>query len=54
MMIDMKKASALSVKSYEVEQSGPTVAFECPTCSNEVNLNDIVEDEGNIRCVRCI
>jgi len=51
--MDIKKLPVSPVKSYEVEQSGPSVAFECPACSSEVSLNEIVEQKGNIRCVRC-
>lgn len=51
--MDMKKFTVSPVKSYEVEQSGPSVAFECPACSSEVNLNEIIEEKGNIRCVKC-
>lgn len=37
----------------DVEQLGPTVAFVCPTCSNEIDLNEIVEERGNVRCINC-
>ncbi len=51
--MNFKKLPVSPVKSYEVEQSGPSVAFECPACNSEVSLNEIVEQKGNIRCVRC-
>lgn len=51
--MNFKKFPVAPVKSYEVEQSGPSVAFECPACNSEVSLNEIVEQKGNIRCVRC-
>jgi len=51
--MDMKKLLISPVKSYEVEQTGPSVAFECPACSSEVSLNEIIEQKGNIRCVKC-
>ncbi|MBI2542932.1 MAG: hypothetical protein HYW24_01985 [Candidatus Aenigmarchaeota archaeon] len=44
----------ISSMSYEIEQPGPTVALVCPTCSNEVNLQEIFEDNGKVRCVNCI
>ncbi|MBI2547479.1 MAG: hypothetical protein HYW23_03470 [Candidatus Aenigmarchaeota archaeon] len=49
----IKKLSIPSVRSYEVEQAGPSVAFECPTCTREVSLNEIIEEKGTIRCVKC-
>ena len=51
--MNLKKLSISPVKSYEVERSGPSVAFVCPACSNEVNLEEIVEEKGSIRCVNC-
>ena len=52
--MNMRKLSMSPVKSYEVEQVGPSVAFECPACSSEVGLNEIIERKGNIRCVKCL
>ncbi len=51
--MNFKKFPISPVKSYEVEQSGPSVAFECPACSSEIGLNEIIEQKGNIRCVKC-
>lgn len=51
--MNIKKLSISPVKSYEVEQSGPNVAFVCPSCNNEVDLHEIVEEKGSIRCVNC-
>ncbi|MBI1978567.1 MAG: hypothetical protein HYS62_00725 [Candidatus Aenigmarchaeota archaeon] len=51
--MNFKKLPTSPVKSYEVEQAGPSVAFECPACSSEVGLNEIVEQKGNIKCVKC-
>ena len=52
--MNMRKLSMSPIKSYEVEQQSPAVAFECPACSSEVSLNEIIEEKGNIRCVKCI
>ncbi|MBU5536967.1 MAG: hypothetical protein QW818_03650 [Candidatus Aenigmatarchaeota archaeon] len=52
--MNLKKLPISPVKSYKVEQSESRVAFECPACSSEVSLNEIIEEKGNIRCVKCV
>ncbi len=51
--MEFKKLPSMQVRSYEVEPSGPKVAFECPSCTREVNISEIIEQGGNIRCVKC-
>ncbi|MBI2084186.1 MAG: hypothetical protein HYT70_01035 [Candidatus Aenigmarchaeota archaeon] len=49
----LKKLPISFVKSYDIEQPLRVVAFVCPSCSSEVDLHEIVEDKGLIRCSYC-
>ncbi len=41
------------VKSYEIEHKGPSVVFECPICTSEVQLHEIMEVGGKVKCINC-
>lgn len=54
MTMNFRNLPISPIQSYEVEQAGPSVAFECPVCNSEISLSEIVEKNGSIRCVKCI
>ncbi len=51
--MNIKRLSAPEI-SYEIPQFTPHVAFECPECRSEVNLDEIIEQNGTVKCMKCV
>lgn len=49
----LKKVGIPPVRWFEIENSTPTVAVICPSCGSEVNLHELIEEKGFVRCADC-
>lgn len=42
------------IRNYDFTPRSVSVSVICPSCKNEVGINDLKEECGIVRCINCV